>query len=225
MTELAPGILDARDPETHALQLGTFEPPSMPGSFNALIRDVSKRANVRVGTKAQRDAAQNAGDVWKGLCWITIPDDPAVAEWTARPVYWAGTYWDDPLARERARYFPRPGGDIGFNPGARRGVTGGNWQNAPAGDYAIDADFVMAGSKASSMTISSAANGVTLRVDYRDDIGTDRRAFHLTGVVSGHPGGDLNIDVSAFIADVTAPATLYANGTGVRMLYLGPKTK
>jgi hypothetical protein len=229
MAAIPNGIDPVRDPATHAWLLDVFGDPDMPETFNWILQQLALNANIRVGTRARRDLAEKNGEVWPGLCWITLPDDPANTEWTAYPVYWTGTYFDSPDRRQRARYFPRslftnlP--SIGFNPVDRRGVAGATWDNAPAGDYLIDIDFVMDTSKESSMTIGATANGKPIREDFRQVLFKQTSSYHITAVVSDHPGGNLIIDATAIVADKESSSTLYTSGTGVRMGYLGRFTK
>jgi hypothetical protein len=229
MAELPPGIRPNRDTDSRALQLDTFGIPSMPGSFNAIVADVSKRANTRIGTKAERDKAVADGEVYRGLTWMTLPDSTTVTEWTPRPVTWTGTYWDDPLMRGRGLFFPRSSffsqSSVGVLGNTKTSVMKATWFNAPGGQYRIDFDFSMDGptmtdAVSRDMTLIGTQNGKTLRADYLDDISPITRNYKYHALVNDHPGGDLVAELSVFINGTTG--TLYTNGTSVMFQHLGP---
>jgi hypothetical protein len=216
------GILPTRDAATHALQLGAFLNPDMPGSLNELIRDVSKRAGHMAGTRAEQEMLPMS-ERFPGLCWIVLPDNPSITEFSIYPEYWTGTYWSAPDRRRRVLWSPRSlqetEEDRGVLQNLRTGVVGAQWFNAPPGQYLVDASFVMAAAASSALTVSSAYNGTSLKDDYRDDISQERMTKHFHHFIEDHPGGNIEVDISVTIPG--APSTIYTDGSGVRLTYLG----
>jgi len=230
MAELPPGISPTRDPDTYALRLGVFDMPSMPGAFNVAIGDVSKRAMAGRGTRAEREALEAEGGIPPGFQWVTIPDDPNVTEWTARPLYWTGAAFDDPLKQQHARFIPRSdyfaGDKSGINGNLRTSVMAATWPGAPAGQYRIDFSFSIDGPEPGSsgitrndMIIAIEANRTSLRADYVDDISPITRNYTPFGLYN-HTGGDLRAEAYVFINGTTG--TVYTAGTAVLFQYLGP---
>lgn len=238
MVDLPAGVLARRDPETHAYVLGPYSIPAMPGAFNFTTGEVSKRAMARSGTLAERKQAEQDGELIVGMQWTLTPDNPSVTDWTARPEYWTGSYWDDPMRQRRGLFVNRVeyfNGDVsGINGNLRTSVMQATWKDAPGGQYRIDFSFSLDGPEqpkradegvtqtktpTNDMVIAIEANQKSLRPDYVDDIGPITRNYTPFGLYD-HAGGDLRAEAFVFINGTTG--TLYTAGTSVLFQYLGP---
>ncbi|PPF18261.1 hypothetical protein C5B92_07025 [Rathayibacter sp. AY1A4] len=216
------GILPTRDPDSHALQMGAFLPPNMPGTFNEMIRDVSKRAGTVAGSIAQRDAFP-LDKRFPGLCWVAIPDNPTAGDLTVELFYWSGTYWEQPDLRPRVKWVPRSQMDTRADRPIERNirfeVLSATWLNAPQGDYTIHGDYTIQAAAFSEMLVASSFNGKSVVGDYREDVDNRRVRHQFDGAVVSHPGG--NLEVKVWVTMVATSAAIYTAGSALTFSYLG----
>jgi hypothetical protein len=219
---MADDVVMTRDPDSHALQMGAFEPTKMPGTFNQMIRDVSKRAGTVAGTIAQRDAYP-LEKRFPGLCWVAIPENPTVGDLVVELFYWSGTYWEQPDLRPRVKWFPRSQmdtkSDRPITQNQRFDVLTATWFNAPQGDYTIHGDYCIQAATFSEMLVGSSLNGNPLVGDYREDIDNRRVRHQFDGAVVNHPGG--NLEVKVWVTIVATSAAIYTAGSALTFSYLG----
>ncbi|PPG34531.1 hypothetical protein [Rathayibacter sp. AY2B9] len=219
---MADDAVMTRDSDSHALQMGAFEPPRMPGAFNQMVRDVSKRAGTVAGSIAQRDAFP-LEKRFPGLCWVAIPDNPTAGDLTVELFYWSGTYWEQPDLRPRVKWIPRSQmvtqADRPLNRNERTDVLTGVWRNAPQGDYMIHGDYTIQAAAFSEMLVGSSFNGKSVVGDYREDVDNRRVRHQFDGPVINHPGGDLEVKV--WVTMVATSAAIYTAGSALTFSYLG----
>ncbi|PPI08239.1 hypothetical protein [Rathayibacter sp. AY1B8] len=219
---MADDAVMTRDSDSHALQMGAFEPPRMPGAFNQMVRDVSKRAGTVAGSIAQRDAFP-LEKRFPGLCWVAIPDNPTGNDMPVELHYWSGTFWEIPDRKQRVLWTPRSAfdvrDDVGIKQGERFDVLKATWRDAPPGTYLIDGQYLTAAARYTEMIVASSYNGGSFKGDYRDDINTDRKLQYFNHQVEDHRGGDLEIKV--WVTMFGTSAAIYKEGSGLRISYLG----
>jgi hypothetical protein len=131
-----------------------------------------------------------------------------------------------PLLGAKAWTLPRSAHTINasdtFGAGSFVGLVDQTVTGAPAGDYLVRGLLLMSAGAAAGGNAQLLVNTVDALGSPRTDLTTTVLPTVLDHLITGHPGGDLRIQLLYRLSVGTA--TIFTAGSGARLAYLGPRS-